>query len=221
MQEPKLLDLGTGERIILVDMNYEFEITKCKAGNDCKTYKKKAYELDQSEIDLIKGELIKKEQMENNMPYYVTYKFHDTKGRRLAIFAVPSYREGLYQGVSLREQMPFNLLKIFIITCSKKDTFSKARARNMFAEFMQFKMQGFTGSYAHPTEIQIDVKDDKPKFTFLRWCEDNYFKYIPTVFALEAPMLYRGDELLDGRFPTFKIMEIRDADSIPQTTTEN
>lgn len=148
--------------------------------------------------------------MENNMQYYVTYRFYDTKGRRLAIFAVPD--NILTSATKLR---------VLVIACSKKDTFSKNRAKQLFEEFITLKGMGFDATIAHPTEIMIDVRDDKPKFTFLKWCEANYFKYIPTIFALEAPLLYRGNELLDGRFPRFDIIPIEDADALPQTTSEN
>lgn len=153
------------------------------------------------------------------MRYYVTYKFYDEKGRRLAIFAIPGYK--LVDNGKNEGELEQEILRIYVITCSKKDTFSKKRARHMFAEFYGMKQQGWIGASAHPIELQIDIKDDKPKFTFLKWCEENYAKYIPTVFAIEAPMLYRGDELVDGRFDHFDIVPIEDADKIPQTTSEN
>lgn len=159
--------------------------------------------------------------MENNTPYYVTYKFHDDKGRRLAIFAVPVAR--LKEGVSTGEVGPTADLKLhlYIFTCSKKDSFSKQTARDMYLEYITLKQEGLTGSYGHPMEIVIPVNDDKPKFTFLKWCEETYFKYIPTVFALEAPMLYRGNELLNGKFPTFDILPIGDIEDVPFEQTEN
>lgn len=156
--------------------------------------------------------------MENNMQYYVTYKFHDLKGRRLAIFAIPSYKAGEYD---LNKPSYPNMLQIYVITCSKKDTFSKKYAKKMFEEFYAMKQQGWTGAYAHPLELQIDIKDDKPKFTFLKWCEENYFKYIPTVLAIEAPILYRGKEMLDGKFPYFDLIPIEDADTIIIESNEN
>lgn len=59
MDKPRLIDLGFNNKVLLIDANYEFEFTICKGISNCDTYTKKAHELDQREMNLIKGELIK------------------------------------------------------------------------------------------------------------------------------------------------------------------
>lgn len=142
--------------------------------------------------------------MENNKPYYVTYKFYDERGRRLSIFALPIYTIG-----ELESEMPKdpNSLVITIIPCSKKDTFSKKVGTEEFEIYKSVIMQGFEGS-SGVTELQIPIVDGKPKTTFLRWCEATYFKYQPTVFAVEAPALWRGDEMTDANFKELKVLPI-------------
>lgn len=156
--------------------------------------------------------------MDNNKQYYVTYKFYDEKERRLAIFAVPSLMAGEYEDVDTPKE--WNALLLFVIPCSKKDTFSKAKAKELFEENWSLKTQGFEGIKG-VTELLIPIENNKPKFTFIKWCEDNYYKYIPTVMAIEAPMLYRGDELLNGKFPYFDIVPIEEENFIPQDSSIN
>ena len=74
--------------------------------------------------------------MENNVPYYVTYRFFDEKGRRLAIFAIPGMKAGLYK-IDDKDAFYPNILHVYVIACSKKDSFSKARAKEMFSEFIE------------------------------------------------------------------------------------
>lgn len=216
---PMLIDLGKSKETLVVDANYEFEFTRCKADNDCTTYKKKAYELNEQEKNLIIAELIKKQNMENQMPYYVTYKFFDEKKRRLAIFAIPTHE--VVDGPIDPDGQP-SKVRVYIIPCSKKDTFSKKRAKELFIEFMEFRRLGFDGALAHPIELQIAVKDDKPKFTFLKWCEENYFKYRKVDFALNTPVLSRGEEILDIDLKSnTELYELVNEDDFPQSKSEN
>lgn len=60
MLEPFLIDLGW-DKVLFVDANYEFDFVLCRAGHNCIEYTKKASELDNREISLIKGELIKQQ----------------------------------------------------------------------------------------------------------------------------------------------------------------
>lgn len=131
------------------------------------------------------------------MPYYVTYKFYDSRKRRLAIFAIPTIKVVDAESLFVGNGPIVDTLHIYVIACSRKDTFSKKKAKALFEEFIDLKRQGFDGGMAHPIELQIDVKDDKPKFTFLRWCEDNYFKYRNLVYGIETNVLIKGEEILD------------------------
>lgn len=106
---------------------------------------------------------------------WTTYRFYDEKGRRLAIFA-----EDFGQGKEL---------KITIITCSQKDQFSKVRAKKLFEKCHIDP----AACACHPTIIRIPVINDKPKWTFIHWCQDNYFKRIPVVAAYNTYGIGRVD----------------------------
>lgn len=64
MEKPSIVNIG-GNDILLVDVNYLFSFTLCSAGYNCDEYVKRPEELDQRELDLIKGELIRQKQREN------------------------------------------------------------------------------------------------------------------------------------------------------------
>lgn len=142
--------------------------------------------------------------MENNKPYYVTYKFHDERGRRLSIFATPVYLIGEFEVGMPKEP---NYLQINIIPCSKKDTFSKKRGTEEFEIFKSVREQGFEGSKG-VIELQTPIIDGKPKTSFLRWCEANYFKYIPTLFAVQAPALWKGEDMIDANFKQLIVLPV-------------
>lgn len=127
--------------------------------------------------------------MDNGQPYYVTYKFYDERGRRLSIFCIPGY-EAVMDGATI----PGKATKLFIwvLPCSSKDNFSKAAARNIFEVHLENK-----DAKIGISSLQIDVEDGKPKYSFLRWCEENYFKYKDTIAAVVYSALWRGDEQLN------------------------
>lgn len=155
--------------------------------------------------------------MENNRDYYVSYKFYDGAGRRLSIFCIPGYRT-----MEENDMLPETVLYIYILPCSKKDTFSKLRAKMLFLRYRTYKNEGLKCPDVHPIEIQVDVINEKPKWTFLHWCEKNYYKYQRTIMAVEAQMLWRGEE----RHPNSKMVNtefipVLDADAIPHDQSEN
>lgn len=94
--------------------------------------------------------------MENNKDYYCTYQFYDEKGRRLSIFS----------------RLKGERMEILVFTCSKKDTFSKKKARDLYNEFGGEK----TEYSSKPKFVYIPIENDKPKFTFLKWCRENFYQ---------------------------------------------
>lgn len=140
--------------------------------------------------------------MENNKPYYVTYKFYDEKGRRLSIFATPVFVVG-----KLEKELPTaaNYLQVTIIPCSKKDTFSKKTGIGVFEEFKSLQRDAFLTN-ENVIELHVPIADGKPKTSFLRWCEANYFKLRPTIYVIETPVLWRGNELIKPKFKEFEVI---------------
>jgi hypothetical protein len=90
-----------------------------------------------------------------------TYKFYDIKGRRLAIFG----------------RAPLNVkLETFVLTCSKKDFFSKKKARQVYDDYLAGNLD--VEKY-HPVIMRMPVVDDDPGRTFMNFCENSYLKMIP------------------------------------------
>lgn len=106
--------------------------------------------------------------------FYVTYKFYDDHKRRLAIFAVPR------QAPDLGE----DFLEIWVVTCSPKDRFSKWKANKIF--------EGRAEGDSLKGYFQVLIKDkNKPKWTFIKWCEENYYKLVDAIFQMEAKVLVK------------------------------
>lgn len=102
--------------------------------------------------------------MENNQTQYqyVTYKFYDEKGRRLAIF-------GIHNTIN-------DTLDILTFTCSKKDIFTKKTAKELFNDYhSSFNEHNHKFSaMSKPILETVKVSNGKPKITFLDFCK---FKY--------------------------------------------
>lgn len=87
---------------------------------------------------------------------YANFKMRDFKGRRVSIFA-QKYEDGL---------------QIAAITCSKKDFFKKAYAREQFNKFIKGEPVDI-----HPYVERIPIHEhDGPVYTFNEWCKKNYKK---------------------------------------------
>ena len=121
----------------------------------------------------------KKEVMAYLGEPWITYAFYDEKGRRLSIFAKQKDKE----------------LEITIITCSKKDQFSKKEAKSLYAQVNWGK------TTCKPQRFTIPIKDDKPKWTFINWCRENYYHKEKATFMFDAYVLTKGDEILTGIEP--------------------
>lgn len=123
--------------------------------------------------------------MENNQEYS-NLRCYDEKGRRVAIFA----RHITLSDGSAGEELvnPRAALEITVITCSKQDNFSKKRANTLYRNHIA------GGEGCHPDLFHIEVREDKPKWTFLMWCKENYFKLIPYMFGIQGKVLVRGEE---------------------------
>jgi hypothetical protein len=115
--------------------------------------------------------------MENSKDYLSTYRFFDDRGRRLSIFARPA-----------TDDAGKEYLHAYVITCSKKDTFSKSRAKGIF-EGRSKKIENTRGE-----EFRINIIDKKPKWSFINWCKDKYFK-------LEKATVTTQAMVLTGRMP--------------------
>jgi|SRR5882762_5254302 len=125
---------------------------------------------------------------------WVTYKFYDEKGRRLTIVGriVADGAEIEQKDGSLK--FDNEQLEIQVVTCSKHDEFSKKIVRP-FIDLLE------KGEYTdelnfHPEVFHIPIKDDKPKWTFINWCQENYYKREIATFGFDAYVLGKGDDVL-------------------------
>lgn len=127
---------------------------------------------------------------------FITYKFYDAKGHRLTIHAVPSYVAGETRPA---EGDPEHLL-VRIIPCSFDENFSKKRGKAKLERFILDQRAGLPLSVKSVITLYLKVYDGKPKFTFLRWCEENYYKKYPVMYALPVDVLVkgRGEEAILG-----------------------
>lgn len=91
--------------------------------------------------------------------YYSNFQRYDAKGRRVALFG---------------QQQSDGTFKVTVITCSKHDQFSKAFAQNAY-QALQPGSKRYS-PVVNPEYFSIPVEDfNKPRWSFLKWCKENYF----------------------------------------------
>lgn len=104
----------------------------------------------------------------------ITYKYYDSKKRRLAIMARP---------------MDLEHTEITIITCSKQDQFNK--------KFARMALESFDKTYitfeVHPQKLIIAHFGDF-KRTFFDWANRTYFKMHERTTYRQSLQLERGNE---------------------------
>jgi hypothetical protein len=114
---------------------------------------------------------------------WVTYKFYDEKGRRLTIVG----------------RVVVDQLEIHVVTCSKHDEFSRKAVKtlvNRLSEGVDISDLKF-----HPVIHLIPIKEDKPKWTFINWCRENFYHRQIATFAFGAYVLCKEDDVLPGIEP--------------------
>lgn len=126
--------------------------------------------------------------MENNHQDYRTFQFYDEEGRRLSIFGVVTDMEF----VEGDKEVLVPTLVIHVFTCSKRDTFSRKRAIELFRDYQETPET----ELSHPELFIVPIKDQKPKWTFLMWCKKNFYKRTPYLFGVQVDLLTRGEESL-------------------------
>lgn len=93
--------------------------------------------------------------MENKI--YANFRMRDSKGRRVSIFA---------------QEFQDKVLRIFVLTCSKKDQFVKSIARKAYLSWLEGEKIDI-----NPLVLDIAIHEhDGPVFTFNEWCKKNYKK---------------------------------------------
>jgi len=130
--------------------------------------------------------------MNTEQDYLVTYKFYDHRKRRLGIFGVPIVAFGEFEEGST-QKIPTHL-RVVVFTCSKKDIFSKQRVRKYF-EIYTTRSEEQAPEMLKPFDFIIPIEDNKPKQTFLNYCEQNYFKPYPVLQGIFCDVLVKGDEV--------------------------
>lgn len=94
-----------------------------------------------------------------NKNTFITYKFYDEQGRRLAIFG---------------EYLPeYNFLEVSVFTCSKKDFFSKKKAKAAYDILCKSVTECNEANF-HPMLDSFEVIGTTPQKAFLEYCNDKF-----------------------------------------------
>ena len=130
-----------------------------------------------------------------------TFKFYDSKGRRLSIFA---------RVVDVEESKK---LEITVLTTSRTldrqdestqtkraitftlDVFSKKEGRAKYQEILDgtWKKNKKSKKEKEPGhKFVIDIIDDRPRFTFLSWCNTRYYRPVEEEKLVKVTKLVRG-----------------------------
>jgi len=128
---------------------------------------------------------------------YITYKFYNNKGNRLAIKAEE------YNG----------RLLFSVVACSKQDQFSKRVARAAFSD-------NFEGETYHPEKFSIPIKDGKGGKTFIDYCNQNYFRLRTIPMEVEVEVYTKDIAHLGDIYDSIedKHLKIMEANRIPFIT---
>lgn len=119
---------------------------------------------------------------------YANFNKFDNKCRRLAIFAEP-YNETLTDSISH--------LFITVITCSKSDQFSKKKAWELFKHHNDLLKGEVANDFKRPVNPyfnMLKIVDNKPKRTFINWCNENYYYKGDYPVIYDRVVLVKGDE---------------------------
>ena len=130
--------------------------------------------------------------------YLATFKFFDSKHRRLSIFAkvdpiskklvitvltISKTPEIIEHRILSRKGDVLNSAVEFIF-----DTFSKKQGRKIYEkECMGADCTECPGQY-----FAIDVVDDRPRFTFLQWCNNRYDREVKEEKVIIKKKYVRG-----------------------------
>lgn len=130
--------------------------------------------------------------------YFNTYAFHDAKGRRLAVFC--------------RFLEPETCkAEIFTLACSKKDQFSKRKARQVYDAYLNI-VKGRELTYApinpkiaigetqevfKPKIVHVDIKPESRQLqTLMHYCEQNYYWEVSYPVEKEETTVIKVSDIL-------------------------
>lgn len=108
------------------------------------------------------------------MKYYSNLKRYNHKGQRVALFG-RKFNDGEKE-----------VLEIFELRCSKKDAFNRKTAHQVYNIFLSsgHMIIQVNGTEYHPSVYYITPEnEDKPKWSFLRYCNNNYFALRQSYFS--------------------------------------
>lgn len=97
----------------------------------------------------------------------ITYKFYDEQGRRVAIFGTPKNPDSLI---------------ITVITCSKKDNFSKKKAKELYNAWKNWQyvitaLDGQRVQIVHPKLVTLTgITEGNYKAAFMVYCNTHFQK---------------------------------------------
>lgn len=92
--------------------------------------------------------------------YYCNLQKYNKKGQRVALFG--RVRDGA--------------MEIFELTCSKKDSFTKKLAQQVYQEYLRDGLDKVIERDFHPELYLVKPEDDtRLKWSFLRYCSANYY----------------------------------------------
>lgn len=126
--------------------------------------------------------------MENKV---YTYKFYDSKKRRLSIMG----------------RLIDGNIEITIITCSKQDMFSRAEARNGFSCIEIGQLPVVNNSVAKPTRVVIKANTAKWQREFYQYCMSNFYKKYTKRRVFNVEFLEKGMDriYLTNKMEIFKM----------------
>jgi hypothetical protein len=108
------------------------------------------------------------------MNYYSNMCRYDTRGRRLAIFGQI-------------EERGSNKMMITILTCSKKDQFSRKIAHGIYKLSRNLTVVNYHGLTPHPEEFEIILENPStPKKEFLKFVNENYYRIMRIAFPFKG-----------------------------------
>lgn len=139
---------------------------------------------------------------------YTNFRFCNSEGQRLAVFAFEEEK---------------NVTTIWILKCSKKDAFSKRRAREIFENWLMYgeayyviqkpvrdgngqvvKIRGGTvlkddvKEAAHPEIVKLNVPFEQHRVNF--YLRALYYRFIPRNYVIEVIKNLYKDALSHGKY---------------------
>lgn len=127
--------------------------------------------------------------------YLATFKFYDSKNRRLSIFGrlVDDQLEITVLTISKTPEMRVKYFKGTKDIQKQEivfDTFSKKAGRK------KYERECIHGNKCPGKVFKVDIFEDRPRYTFLKWCNEHFYREVKEEVVVTKTRYVKGTKFV-------------------------